>query len=119
MVWPMLIAEAREVLKRPLVFGDDQQIRAIRFLDAVAAAVEAIYESPDCGECNGQGRIYEYDADCENCEGGCDECETIGDCLACSGLGHFVVDWPACKNDVIKAAIEQIKTERFIQRRSQ
>jgi hypothetical protein len=104
--------EATSALRGALIFGNDQQIRAIRFLDAVAAAVEAIRESPECEQCNGDGQVYEYDADCENCEGGCNECEYIDDCLACGGLGYFVVDWPACKDDVMKAAIARIKRER-------
>lgn len=125
MVWPMLIAEAREALKRPLVFGDDQQIRAIRFLDAVAAAVTQIRESPVCESCDGHGQ---FETGCVLCEtkgrdDDCDECDGDGrivvDCEACGQLGYFVTDWPACKNDVMKAAIEQIKTERFLQRRSQ
>jgi hypothetical protein len=109
----MDVREARSALKRPLVFGDEQQIRAIRFLDEVAEAVKVITDAAECTKCNGNGRIYEYDADCEACGGkGCDECEELADCLACDGLGCFVIDWPACKDDVMKAAIAQIKSER-------
>jgi hypothetical protein len=104
--------EARTSLQGPLVFGDDVQIRAIRFLGAVQQAVDQILESPECEECNGHGRIYAYDADCKNCEGGCHECESLEGCLSCGGLGHFVMDWPACRNDVVAAAIARIKRLR-------
>jgi len=105
--------EARDALRGALVFGNDLQIRAIRFLDAVAEAVEVIREAPPCLECNGNGEIFEYDSPRDFCgEEGCGECEYLADCLACDGLGYFVVDWPACKDDVMKAAISRIKSER-------
>jgi hypothetical protein len=107
-------AEALAALRRPLVFGDDQQIRAIRFLDAVAAAVEQIREQPVCESCEGRG---EFEQECSFCSGaGCDECDDEGrvavECMGCNELGYFVADWPACKDDVMSAAIARIKQER-------
>lgn len=108
--------EARAELRRPLRFGDDPQIRAIRFLDDLAEAVRVIRDAPPCTECNGNGQIYEYDEDCD-CPDGCDECEFLGDCLACDGLGYFVVDWPSCKDEVMRAAISRIKLDRMLSAR--
>ena len=107
---------ARSALRRPLTFGDDEQIRAIRFLDAVAEAVEAIKASPECEECGGRGEVEEP---CELCAAGegCDECDdgfNTETCLTCCGLGYFVIDWPACKDDVMEAAMSRIEKERLL-----
>lgn len=105
--------DAREELRRPLTFGDEAQIRAVRFLDKVQEAVETIKESPECEECQGFGEIEE---ECSECFGeGCDECRdgcNLETCMTCNGLGYFVVDWPACKDDVMKAAIKRIEDDR-------
>jgi hypothetical protein len=110
--------EALAALRRPLVFGDDQQIRAIRFLDAIAAAVETIREAPICEGCEGRG---EFEEECGACKGeGCDECDegrVIVDCMGCNELGYFVIDWPACKDEVMEAAISRIKKERLLARK--
>ena len=108
--------EARKELSRRLVFGDEAQIRAIRFLDAVEEVVEAIKSEPECKECHGNGQIYEYDADCEDCGGeGCEECEYLEDfledCLFCQGTGHFANDLPECSEDVMKAALDRVRRE--------
>ena len=104
--------EARKELSRRLVFGDEAQIRAIRFLDAVEEVVEAIKSEPECEECQVNGQIYEYDADCEDCGGeGCEECEYPEDCLVCQGTGHFANDLPECSEDVMKAALARVQRE--------
>ena len=109
--------EAYAALRRPLTFGDDQQIRAIRFLDAVAAAVAVIRESPVCEACEGRGE-FEIECACKGDED-CDECDEgriVVDCEGCGQLGYFVIDWPSCKDDVMKAAIARIKKERLLTR---
>jgi RecJ-like exonuclease len=106
-------AEAKRALRRPLKFGDDEQIRAIRFLGAVDTAVEQIKESPECEECQGDGRALQHELGCEDCGGsGCSECEYVDDCTSCNGLGYFVIDWPACKNEIMEVAIRRIKKEK-------
>jgi superfamily I DNA and/or RNA helicase len=36
------LKEARKILKSPLIFGDPQQIKAVRFIEAVDEAVERL-----------------------------------------------------------------------------
>lgn len=104
---------AREALSRPLVFGDDEQIRAIRFIDALEDALKGIRESEVCEECGGAGQFFRQRVSCCHCSGrGCTKCEKIEACEACAGLGYFVMDWPACRTDVMEAAIVRIKQER-------
>lgn len=51
-----------EVLQRPLVFGDQQQIHALRMLQE-----KQDYEAlPDCVNCDGEGKVM---AECVECEG--------------------------------------------------
>jgi len=60
-----------DVLKRPLVFGDKEQIEAIRF-EEVRAEFKTL---PVCLPCNGTG---EHECDCPNCDGDCEKCGGSG-----------------------------------------
>jgi hypothetical protein len=105
--------QAHLALSRPLVFGDEEQICAVHFLDAVAETVEALRENPKCEQCQGDGSVFEY---CGQCDGaGCEECGEDGgdsvECLACGAFGIFVIDWPACSREVMEAAKSRILRE--------
>jgi hypothetical protein len=56
MVKPMTLSEAQRILKPPLIFGNDEQIKAVRFMEQVEAALEA-YEK--CDENHKEYRIYQ------------------------------------------------------------
>jgi hypothetical protein len=60
-----------DALKRPLVFGDKEQIEAIRF-EQVRAEFKQL---PECKTCLGSGR---HECDCENCDGSCSKCDGSG-----------------------------------------
>ena len=111
----MNLIEAQKAIKSPLIFGNEHQIQAIRFLDAVQEIVEAIKESPECENCQGNGQVEEP---CDFCAFGdeCDECDgkgaVVNECSDCGGLGYFVTDWPSHKEEILNAARTFIMDDR-------
>ena len=97
--------EAYQAIRRPLVFGDERQIQAVRLLDSIATCVEQLKENPECENCDGIGNYFQP---CSECSGqGCDECtdgEILEDCPICNGLGIFVLDWPDFPIEIIEQA---------------
>ena len=59
------LAEARRLLKPPLKFGDDAQIRAVRFMEQVDAALEAYTKCDEKHEDYHEGLQSEFDHRCE------------------------------------------------------
>jgi hypothetical protein len=108
--------EAQRELRRKLVFGDDRQIRAIKFLDSLSSCIEEIKTNPDCDECQGLGQFYQ---DCSQCSGsGCVECadgETLDACPTCDGSGVLVTDVLNYPDDIIILAFEKIKSEKVLE----
>lgn len=41
----------------------------------------------------------------------CEEDYIPGECEVCGGLGYFVVDWPICREEVMRAAMSKIRVE--------
>lgn len=87
------VTEARKALSGILLFGDDLQIRAVRFLQAVEEVKESIEtcdESHDitsaCHVCDGRG------------EHECGDCNDLHDCGECDGQGFMNSNTPiGCK----------------------
>lgn len=72
----------KELNDRPLVFGDEKQIAAVRFIESVEAAKEAVSKckrkhkaSDVCRVCDGYGTHT------------CPECDGEHDCEECDGSG--------------------------------
>lgn len=87
----MTEAEAIRVLRPPLKFGDESQIRARRFLERLQHSCEIIEAQSICPECEGDGDSKEK---CPWCAGdGNDDGE---DCLECRGTGWFRDRCPRC-----------------------
>lgn len=57
--------EARHLLSGKLIFGDERQIAAVRFLEALELAEET-GDDLVCDECDGSGVI---EVECEKCGG--------------------------------------------------
>lgn len=92
--------QARATLAGPLVFGDPEQIAAVRLLSAADEARALAEELGDvdpgeCTECAGEGEL-----ECEECEGAgelsctCDECHDTHyrECRGCDGKGVIPCD---------------------------
>ena len=85
-------AKARALLAPPLIFGNEDQIAAIRFLERIDACVDAILKckhgSKLCDECGGDGEM-----ECPTCynESECDECGGSGQTRNCSCLDEFTI----------------------------
>jgi len=105
----MNIAEAtNELTGRPLVFGDDKQIKAHRFLNDLESAKEAVsnckeghLDATRCRTCHGESFLK------------CSECGEPRTCKTCKGhgfSGDLTEDVLSCKcmkkfNDEVKKAI--------------
>lgn len=75
----MTLYQARETLSGKLVFGDETQIAAVRFIDRAQALADAMDEESAgakvCANCNGTG-------DCS-----CGSCGSDHECRECNGDG--------------------------------
>jgi hypothetical protein len=74
----MTLKEARRTLEHPR-FGDEQQVAAVRFLEACEAALSEMDKmelkfDPTCGDCKGSGM--------HRCE-----CDNEHECYRCDGKG--------------------------------
>jgi hypothetical protein len=119
MIWtvPATMADAMRVLSGRLVFGDPQQICAVRFLAAVEECKDSIRahhpEGPvpneECPYCDGCG---EHTCDCG------DEHE----CRDCEGSGYTEGHACSCTEDfadhVVRAAVEALGIEEKIPQRA-
>lgn len=79
------VEQAQKILSGTLVFGDDTQIRAVRFLQTVQECAEILRKCPHGGL---------VIADCDACAGtGLHECECGDnhDCAKCDGVGELVL----------------------------
>lgn len=77
--------EAHFILNRPLTFGNERQIRAVRFMEALEEAKES-QETP-CPACAGSGEV-----ECE-----CPECNDVHtkNCAECDGDGVLITVYRA------------------------
>jgi hypothetical protein len=101
---------ARKALSGPLIFGNLEQIKALRFLVEVEGAKEAIKSCPDrnhhvCDECGGTG-LHEC------------ECSDEHDCGYCNGTGGAAYSCLCVLNifsrEAIEEAVEQLERERYM-----
>jgi DnaJ-class molecular chaperone len=86
----MTFNKAQYILKlRPLLFGDAEQIQAVRYLQAFSASKED--GTSACPQCDGAGMV-----ECE-----CSDCGDIHerDCPECDGQGVIVPDELEVKSD--------------------
>ena len=63
---PTTIQEARQVLSRPPVFGDEEQIAAIKFLEDAEIAKGITCKCRPCLMCSGTGGVRDL---CDECSG--------------------------------------------------
>lgn len=110
----MTINEARQALRGRLEFGNDTQIRAVRFLDDVAATVEKIKAGPVCYGCKGTGTDVKW---CSSCDGSGADCECdhgviLIECPECGGVGYLYTEYPECRQAVMAAARQTILLDR-------
>jgi RecJ-like exonuclease len=80
----MTESEAKAILSGKLIFGDAQQIEALRFLNGPKKETEIGADAPKvCAHCNDEGEIEED----------CDKCDGTGmineDCPYCDGTGEI------------------------------
>lgn len=112
----MTYAQARNALRGPLRFGDDYQIRALRFLSAVAEVQERIDAAEECDECDGYGVIGEY-CDC------LDDCDFVewDRCAQCHGTGHYLadVDLSSYSPEMLQEVIEEMYLRNYRSKRGQ
>lgn len=75
----MTVESAELALKRPLIFGDWDQIKAVDFLEAVERCREAAEICRGLGH-KTTGRCYECSGtgSCEHCGHDCDDCDGTG-----------------------------------------
>ncbi len=78
----MTLKEAYAQLRPPLVFGQETQVKAVRFISTVAEVVAQLKDCPhsddnSCDDCDGEGTTactcldcgHEHDAKCDECGG--------------------------------------------------
>lgn len=78
---PMTLAEARQIMKQRLVFGDPTQIEARELVEMAEQAAQLGSFKRTCDDCGGYGTC-----DCEDCEeGDSAKCKTDGIFPTCDG----------------------------------
>ena len=95
--------QAKNLLSdRPLLFGDDEQIKAVKWLNAVGLALDFRKEQDEiCQKCDGDG---ELDCHCSSCGD-----EHTKHCPECDGTGVDNVESFGTQDAEVVQAAKEIK----------